>query len=138
MTFRVPGAKNARLLLGAALAVAVIAAVSCGDDDDNPTAPSGSGISTATFTIAAGGQISPTTATISRGDRVTFVNNDTVPHTMSSNPHPNHTDCPALNVGTLSTGQSRDSGTLNTARTCGFHDHDNPDSAGLKGTVTIQ
>ena len=121
----------------AALGVATIAAASCGGDDD-PTAPSGSGNSTATFTIAVGGQISPTTATINRGDRVTFVNNDTVPHTMSSNPHPNHTDCPALNVGTLSTGQSRDSGTLNTARTCGFHDHDNPDSNALKGTVVIQ
>jgi len=138
MTFRVPGTKHSRLLFVAALAVATIAAASCGGDDDNPTAPSGSGISTATFTIAVGGQISPTTATISRGDRVTFVNNDTVPHTMSSNPHPVHTDCPALNVGTLTTGQSRDSGTLNTARTCGFHDHDNPDTAGLTGMVVIQ
>jgi plastocyanin len=82
--------------------------------------------------------ISPSTATINRGDRVTFVNNDTVPHTMSSNPHPVHTDCPALNVGTLSTGQSRASGTLNTARTCGFHDHDNPDSPGLQGSIVIQ
>lgn len=122
----------------AALAVAAVAVASCGDGDDDPTGPSGSGNSTATFTIAAGGQISPGTATISRGDRVTFVNNDTVPHTMASNPHPNHTDCPALTVGTLSAGQSRDSGTLNTARTCGFHDHDNPDNDGLKGTVVVQ
>ena len=89
MTFRVPGAKNARLLFGAVLAIAAIGAASCGGGDDEPTAPSGSGVSTATFTIAVGGQISPTTATINRGDRVTFVNNDTVPHTMSSNPHPN-------------------------------------------------
>jgi plastocyanin len=138
MTVRVPGTKQLRVVFLAGLAVAAVAAASCGGGDDEPTAPSGSGNSTATFTIAVGGQISPTTATINRGDRVTFVNNDTVPHTMSSNPHPVHTDCPALNVGTLSTGQSRDSGTLNTARTCGFHDHDNPDSNGLKGTVVIQ
>ena len=138
MTFRVPAMKSSRLLIVTTVAIVAIAAASCGGDDDEPTAPSGSGNSTATFTIAAGGQVSPKTATINRGDRVTFVNNDTAPHTMSSDPHPVHTDCPALNVGTLSTGQGRDSGTLNTARTCGFHDHDNPDSNGLKGTVVIQ
>jgi len=137
MTFRSAGTHHPRFWFATALAVIAIAAASCGDDD-NPTAPSGSGNSTATLTIAAGGVISPSTATINRGDRVTFVNNDTVRHTMSSDPHPVHTDCPALNVGALGPGQSRASGTLNTARTCGFHDHDNPDSAGLKGTITIQ
>ena len=71
-------------------------------------------------------------------ERIWILNNDSRTHEMNSDPHPVHTDCPALNVGTLSTGQGRDSGTLNTARTCGFHDHDNPDSTGLKGTVVIQ
>ena len=137
MTFRVPGTKSPRLWFVAALAIVATAAASCGGDDE-PTAPSGSGVSTATLTIAVGGVISPKAVTINRGDRVTFVNNDTEPHTMSSNPHPVHTDCPPLNVGTLGPGQQRDSGTLNTARVCGFHDHDHPDTVGLQGTVTIQ
>jgi plastocyanin len=126
--------------LTAALLGMIVVTASCGGDDDNdPTGgPSGSGNSTATLTIAAGGVVSPSAVTINRGDRVTFVNNDTEPHTMSSNPHPVHTDCPALNVGTLGPGQQRDSGTLNTSRVCGFHDHDNPDSPGLQGTVRIQ
>ena len=127
-----------RFWLATALIGTVVLTASCGGDDNEPTAPSGSGVSTATLTIAAGGAISPQAVTINRGDRVTFVNNDTEPHTMSSNPHPVHTDCPALNVGTLGPGQQRDSGTLNTARVCGFHDHDHPDTVGLQGTVTIQ
>jgi hypothetical protein len=58
---------------------------------------------------------------------------------MNSDPHPEHTDCVELNqIGFLNPGQSRQSGNLNIARTCGFHDHDNPDNDGLKGTITIQ
>lgn len=139
MHIRFPATNRSRFWIVTALAVVVVTAASCGgDDDDNPTAPSGSGNSTATLTIAAGGVISPSTATILRGDRVTFVNNDTVSHTMASDPHGPHTDCPALNVGTLGQGQSRVSGQLNTARSCGFHDHDNPDSPELKGTIVVQ
>jgi hypothetical protein len=70
---------------------------------------------------------------------VTFTNNDSRVHEMDSDPHPEHTDCVELNqVGFLNPGQSRQSGNLNTARRCGFHDHGNPDNAGLKGTITIQ
>jgi hypothetical protein len=58
---------------------------------------------------------------------------------MSSNPHPSHTDCPEINqVGFLSAGQSRQTGNLNTARTCGFHDHNQPTNASLQGTIVIQ
>ena len=57
---------------------------------------------------------------------------------MASDPHPIHTDCPGLNIGQLGPGQSRDSSNLTTRRTCGFHDHNNPDTASLKGSVTVQ
>ena len=58
---------------------------------------------------------------------------------MDSDPHPEHTDCPELNqIGHLEPGQSRQSGNLNIARTCGIHDHIDPDTASLKGTITIQ
>ena len=66
------------------------------------------------------------------------MNNDSRPHDMASDPHPSHEDCPPLDqVGFLSPGQSRTSGNFNTVRTCGFHDHNNPTSAGLLGSVTI-
>ena len=117
-------------------------AVACGGGDDEPSTPTGpsgpgSGTSAATITIGANG-VSPSTAAIPRGSRVTFVNNDTEAHTMSSNPHPIHTDCPPLNMGTLGPGQTRESGILNTARSCGFHDHDDPTNLSLLGTITVQ
>ena len=70
---------------------------------------------------------------------MTFVNNDNAAHDMASDPHPVHTDCTELNlVGFLSAGQSRTSGNLNTARACGFHDHNRPDDTSLQGTITVQ
>jgi hypothetical protein len=58
---------------------------------------------------------------------------------MSSNPHPEHTDCPEINqVGFLQPGQSRQTGNLNTARTCGFHDHNQDSNTALQGTIRIQ
>jgi hypothetical protein len=70
---------------------------------------------------------------------VTFINSDSRNHNMSSNPHPDHTDCPAINdVGVLVTGQRRQTGNLNVARTCGYHDHDDPENPRWKGTIAIQ
>lgn len=76
---------------------------------------------------------------VAAGGRVTFVNNNNQPHDMSSNPHPDHTDCPAINqVGFLQPGQSRATGNLNTVRTCGFHDHERDLDTSLQGTIVIQ
>ncbi len=93
----------------------------------------------ATITIGTNGSISPTSVTLNRGGRVTIVNSDTRAHDMSSDPHPEHTDCTEINqIGFLNAGQSRTSGNFTTARTCRFHDHNLPDNAGLKGTIIIQ
>lgn len=105
-----------------------------------PTAPSPTGGNTGTPTITiANNAVSPRTITVTRGNRVSFVNNDTQSHDMQSDPHPTHTDCPEINqVGFLSPGQSRQTGTFNTARTCGFHDHNRDMVESLRGTITIQ
>jgi len=104
----------------------------------SPSSPSTG--SAATITITAAG-VSPTAVTVSQGARVLFVNNDTKAHNMTSDPHPDHNDCPPLNnVGLLQPGQSRESGNLTIARVCGFHDHDDPPPGGNKwtGKITIQ
>lgn len=128
------------------LVLAVTWAGCGGGSGSPPTAPSpppggGGGTpppSTATLTIGAGG-ISPSAVTIARGGRVTVVNNNNRVHEISSDPHPNHTDCPEINLlGALSPGQTGMTGALNTARVCGFHDHLDPDNAGLRGAITIQ
>lgn len=83
--------------------------------------------------------MSPKSITVSPGTRVTFVNNDTRAHDMSSDPHPEHTDCPAINqVGFLTAGQSRLTGNLNTVRTCGYHDHNLETNTNLQGTIIIR
>ena len=83
--------------------------------------------------------VSPKTLTVTAGTRVTFVNNDTRAHDMNSNPHPEHSDCPAINdVGFLTPGQSRQTGNLNVVRACGFHDHNQDSNTNLQGTITIQ
>ena len=111
-------------------------AAGCGS---SPSSPSGGndGTVAATLTITAAG-ISPKTVTVPVGSRVTIVNNDTKQHNMNSDPHPEHTNCPALNLGVLTAGQSRTSQNLTSARVCGMHDHDDSDNALWKTTITVQ
>lgn len=123
----------------------LVLAVGCGGGG-SPTEPSGSGgggtgggQSGATITIGANGAVSPTQVTITTGQTVTFTNNSNQARNMWSDPHPVHTDCPAMNtVNLLSPGQTKQTGAFTTARTCGFHDHDDPDNAGLRGTIVIR
>lgn len=113
--------------------------VSCGGGSA-PTTPTGPAPpSTAlTITISATGA-SPRTLTVPVGSRITFVNNDGRIHEMTSDPHPSHEDCPELNqVGFLNPGQQRESGNLVVARTCGFHDHLNPGTSSLVGSIVIR
>lgn len=126
----------------------VTATAACGGGGGGtPSGPSGGGTSgggaggatsSATITIGSNGVATPNAVTITQGGRVTFVNNDSRSHDMSSDPHPSHEDCPPLNqVGFLSPGQSKTSGNLNTVRVCGFHDHNLPNVTGLQGRITI-
>jgi plastocyanin len=116
--------------------VGLLAVTACGGSA--PSSPS-TGTTGTTVTITTTG-VNPTQLTVSQGSRVLFVNNDTRPHNMASDPHPEHTDCPEINeVGLLQPGQRRETGNLNTIRTCGFHDHDDPPPGGNKwtGKITI-
>ena len=102
------------------------------------TAPPTPPVQTTTITITASG-VSPQRITVSPGTRVTFVNNDSRQHEMNSDPHPTHGDCPPIDdVGFLAPGQSKQTGNLNTVRTCGYHDHNQPDTASLRGQIVIQ
>jgi plastocyanin len=99
----------------------------------NPSVPS-----TSTTITITNNTVCPQNITVPIGTQVTFVNQDTIAHEMFSNPHPEHTDCPDLDqVGHLEPGQGLQSGNLNIARVCGFHDHIHPDVATLKGNITI-
>ena len=110
------------------------------DGNGSPTAPSGGspGPSGATITIA-NGALSSAEVTISVGQSVTFLNNDGRAREISSDPHPTHTECPAINaLGTLQPSQARLTHAFATPRTCGFHDHLDPDNAAVRGRIVIR
>src|SRR5262245_4531173 len=103
-----------------------------------PTTTPPGAVNTTTITIT-NNVASPKDIIVPIGSQVTFVNNDSRPHDMESNPHPEHTECPALaQVGFLNPGQSRQSGNLITARICGYHDHNLAEVAGLQGSITVR
>ena len=128
----------------AAAAFALSLSVACGSDGDgggSPTTPSGSGPgpSGATITVGSNGAVSPSSVTISVGQSVTFVNNNTRSHELASDPHPAHTNCPSINaLGIVGTGQTKLTNSFSAAGTCGFHDHNDPDNNNLKGTIAIR
>jgi len=131
---RVAGVTN----IGIAVAFAVTLAACGGGGSDSPGAPSDPGSTSATITIASSG-ISPRTLTVAAGARVTFVNNDSRSHEPASDPHPTHGSCPPIDqIGTISAGQSRASGNLNTPGACRFHDHLFDTNTNFNGTITVQ
>jgi len=126
----------------AAAAFALGACGSSGSSSSSPSSPSSpppDAVSGTTITIT-NNVASPKNIRVARGTQVTFVNSDSRTHNMTSDPHPEHSDCPEINqVGFLSAGQTRQTGNMVTNRAvCGFHDHDAPDVAGLQGSITIQ
>lgn len=139
-----------RTICGLGMAGAVALALSCGGSTSSGggstttptptspgTTPSGA-VNTTTITIS-NNSVSPKNIIVAAGSQVTFVNSDNQPHDMESDPHPEHTDCPAINqVGFLNPGQTRQSGNLVTKRVCGFHDHNQPSTSALEGSITIQ
>ncbi len=127
------------------LLVGVATTVSCGGGGGGgggtPTTPSPGGGGTPTIpviTIRADGSVDPKELRVDVQGQVRFTNQDSRAHQPQSNPHLLHTDCPAINnVGVLQPGESRMTGTFDTAKACGFHDHMNPDSSGLGGTIRV-
>ena len=112
--------------------------VSCGGGSNPSPAPSPTPSNPYTFTLSSSG-VSPKELTVPIGTRVAFVNHDTRQHDMTSDPHPDHTDCPDINqVALLTPGQSRETGNFVQERTCGYHDHDNPTITALQGSITVK
>ena len=115
----------------------VLFAAACGSDGGTTTSPSPP-VAGTTVTITASG-VSPKNLQVTPGTQVTFINNDARNHEMTSDPHPEHTDCPELNqVGVIVPGQSKQTGNLNNRRTCGYHDHNDAQNTRWQGQITIQ
>jgi len=130
-----------------AVLVGMVFMAACGGNDPigGPSGGSGGGgggnppVATSTITITASG-VNPKNITVPRGTQVTFINNDSRFHEMDSNPHPTHGSCPEIEngVGFIQPGQQRQTGNLNNAGTCGYHDHNQASETIFQGTITIQ
>lgn len=124
-------------------ASAVIGLAACGGGSGSPGSPSGGGTTTpppgeaATINILSSG-VSPKVVTVPIGSRVNFANQSSSNIEVSSDPHPSHTDCPALNIGVLRPGQTGQTGALTVARTCRYHDHGRPTDDRWQGSIVIQ
>ncbi|MDD5111259.1 MAG: cupredoxin family copper-binding protein [Candidatus Altiarchaeota archaeon] len=71
----------------------------------------------------------PNEIRIKTGTIVTWINEDSAPHKVASDPHPAHTDLPGLVSGNLAQGQSY-SFTFSTPGTFGYHCHLHPSMTG--------
>ncbi len=124
---------NVRLLLASSGVLAIAAAVAC--SGDSPVSPGPEPSNAITIT---GAGANPQTVRIRVGERVVFTNNDSVDHDMSSDEHPTHTECLAINqVGYLRPGETRETGNFVRPETCSFHDHINPINATLNGSIIV-
>lgn len=132
-----------RLVQGTVVLSATVWSAACGGGrSGSPASPSPApapgGGATPTITITAAG-VSPREITIALGQRVLFVNQDARDHDMASDPHPTHTDCPAVNqVGFIRPGQQKETGNFTAPGTCGYHDHDRPGDAALQGRIVVR
>jgi plastocyanin len=120
---------------------ALVLAVACGGTSGTPPSPTltCSTLPNATTILIISNAVCPQTMTVTPGSRVMFVNNDNRVHEMFSDPHPEHTNCVEINqVGHLEAGQQRETGNLNTIRSCGFHDHMQDQNRALQGTIVIR
>jgi plastocyanin len=130
------------MLLKAAVAEsALVLAVACGGTSGAAPSPTltCSTLPNATTILIVNNAVCPHIMTVPPGSRVTFINNDTSDHDMFSDPHPEHTNCVEINqVGHLVAGQQRETGNLNTVRSCGFHDHIRDQNRALQGVIVIR
>ena len=132
MIQKAPTSAVQRQVLLTVAAISLGVAIACG------SGMSSSPSSNTTITITSSG-VSPTEVRVAAGGHVTFVNNDSRPHAMSSDPVQIHNDCPPVNdVGFLNPGQSGSTGAMNVKRTCGFHDHTNENDPIFKGRIIVE
>lgn len=87
------------------------------------------------FTVTAKSSgFDPQTLSIKSGETIVWVNADTNNIYLASDPHPSHTDYPALNLGIVKPGESV-SLMFPTAGTYKYHDHLNPSH---RGTIIVK
>jgi len=139
------------------VAAATIATMGCGGNSaaaptPSSTPPPAAGppkpLESATISITAGGFSLDSVSAASyklgelhvyQGGTLLFLNQDSVPHDVQSDPPHIHTDCPEIGAaGFLVPGQSRATAPLNRLVACGFHDHNHEGDPLFSGKVVVE
>ncbi len=76
----------------------------------------------------------PSTITIKAGESVTWINQETKIRNVSSDPHPQHTLHPFMNIGNIAASKES-SVTFSSKGTYTYHDHLTPSH---KGTIVVE
>jgi plastocyanin len=114
--------------------MALVAA--CGGSGGNPTSPS-STTQPNTVTLTSSG-LQPRDLRVAVGTQVRFVNNDTRPHEIQSNPHPTHGDCAEISeLSTLQPGQSALTRAVTREIACGYHDNLDDTNRSWRGQIIV-
>jgi plastocyanin len=79
--------------------------------------------------LYTGNGFTPSTTTVKAGSTVMIKNASSSPLQFDSDPHPQHTDDPELNVGIVDAGSSA-TFKVTTTGNHGFHNHLNPSDTG--------
>ncbi len=99
----------------------------------NAESPSNTNAAAVSVALTATGY-APPSVTVKVGQVVTWTNTSGSSATVSSDPHPTHTDLPELDSPTLGNGDSY-SFTFTKVGTWGYHNHLDPS---VEGTVIVQ
>jgi hypothetical protein len=126
-----------RRVLGLNLALLAAACGSSGGGPSGPPEPSPTPLGPPVMTITASGVDPQVLHTFDARETVTFVNADARAHDLRSDPHPQHTDCPAINGGPIPPGERREIAGPSLPRftLCYYHDEADPTNSAYRGVV---
>lgn len=88
----------------------------------------------ATIEITKDGFI-PATLSVPKGSRVTWINKDSKPHRVASNPHPDHNGLKGFDALDIIGPDGRYSFIFDAVGSFGYHDHLNPT---VNGTIIVK
>jgi plastocyanin len=108
-------------VLTATIVAALLPVVSCGSSPTSPPAGDPPHTLVSTVMLESSG-LNPREITIAVGERVSFMNHDTVNHTVAGGSGPAQPDCPEINaVGVLAPAEIRPTAVFSTVKTCDYH-----------------
>jgi len=104
----------------------------------NPNPPPAPPAGPPTVSITGTG-FSPAEITVSVGERVTFINNDSRAHDILGGVDHQNRECPEIDTAAfLVPGQRRDTEPFTASGTCNFHDHTQLGNPAYQGKIHIR